>query len=214
MMFTLVKDLLNIPVITSVTLAILAAIAKKYVHFSRRDFFSRSPLEQIEAVKWLRHSKPPSSDPLDVAEQQSRLLSLSLHRDRDLSYRLVAFHSSRSQTYIQSLKAVLRWPGLYDINDGKIYPHSHLKWSLPLMLIFILTIMGSEIIKSYSSEDVSQFIFFLTVTLATLIPWFWMLSCTLKIFGISKKLNTYVPPVIDAETDKEDFSSIINNKYP
>lgn len=47
MMFTLVKDLLNIPVITSVTLAILAAIAKKYVHFSQRDFFSRSPLEQI-----------------------------------------------------------------------------------------------------------------------------------------------------------------------
>lgn len=91
MMFTLVKDLLNIPVITSVTLAILAAIAKKYVHFSRRDFFSRSPLEQIEAVKWLRHSKPPSSDPLDVTEQQFRLLSLGLHRDRDLSYRLVAF---------------------------------------------------------------------------------------------------------------------------
>lgn len=82
------------------------------------------------------------------------------------------------------------------------------------MLIFILTLMGSEIIKSYSREDVSQFIFFLTVILATLIPWFWMLSCTLKIFDISKKLNTYNPPVIDAETDKEDFSSIINNKYP
>lgn len=107
-MFTMLKDFLSIPVIASVILAILASIVKKYTHFSRRDFFSRSPLEQIEAVKWLRQSKAASSNPLDVAEQQFRLLSLGLHRDRDLSYRLVAFYSSHSQTYIQSLKAILR----------------------------------------------------------------------------------------------------------
>ena len=114
MMLTMLKDFLSIPVIASVILAILASIVKKYTHFSRRDFFSRSPLEQIEAVKWLRQSKAASSNPLDVAEQQFRLLSLGLHRDRDLSYRLVAFYSSHSQTYIQSLKAILRWPGLYN----------------------------------------------------------------------------------------------------
>ncbi len=50
MMFTMLKDFLGIPVIASVFLAILASIVKKYTHFSRRDFFSRSPLEQIEAV--------------------------------------------------------------------------------------------------------------------------------------------------------------------
>ena len=213
MMFTMLKDFLSIPVIASVILAILASIVKKYTHFSRRDFFSLSPLEQIEAVKWLRQSKAASSDPLDVAEQQFRLLSLGLHRERDLSYRVVAFHSSHSQIYIQSLKAILRWPGLYNIDDGKIYPHSHLKWDLPLMLIVILTIMGSEVIESYSREDVSQFILFLTVTLAALIPWFWVLSCTLKIFSISKKLNAYTPPTIGAEASKEDFRSILNNKY-
>ncbi len=157
-MFTMLKDFLSIPVIASVILAILASIVKKYTHFSRRDFFSHSPLEQIEAVKWLRQSKTASPNPLDVAEQQFRLLSLGLHRDRDLSYRLVAFYSSHSQTYIQLLKTILRWPGLYNIDDGKIYLHSHLKWDLPLMLIVILTIMGSEVIESYSREDVSQLI--------------------------------------------------------
>lgn len=69
-MFSLLKDLLSIPVISTIILAVLAAIFRKYISFSRRDFFSRPPLEQVEAIKWLRKSTIPSSDPLALAEQQ------------------------------------------------------------------------------------------------------------------------------------------------
>lgn len=214
MMLTMLKDLLSIPVISGVILSVLAAICRKYIHFSRRDFFSRSPLEQIEAVKWMRQSTAPSSDPLAVAEQQFRLQSFGLHRDWDLSYRLIIFHSSQPLTYIPSLKKLLRWPGLYTVADGKVYLRSQVKWSLPIMLAYILFIMGSEIFKSYSHKDISQFILSLTVTLATFLSWCWMFSCALKVSRLSKKLNAYTLPVITIEPYKDDFSSILNNRYP
>ncbi|UFM72041.1 hypothetical protein LO739_23415 (plasmid) [Leclercia adecarboxylata] len=198
-MFSLFKDLLSIPVISTIILAVLAAIFRKYISFSRRDFFSRPPLEQVEAIKWLRKSIIPSSDPLALAEQQFRLQSFGLHRDWKLSFRLISFYSSHSQTYLPSLKTVLRWPGLYAVDDGKIYLHKQAKWFLPIMLAYILTIMGSEILKNYSHEYISRFYLSLTVTVAALIVWGWMVSCTLKIYRLSNKLNAHTLPQSDAD---------------
>lgn len=193
------KDLLSIPIISTITLAVLAAIFRKYISFSRRDFFSRPPLEQVEAIKWLKQSTIPSSDPLALAEQQFRLQSFGLHRDWKLSYRLISFYTSHTHTYLPSLKAVLRWPGLYTVANGKINLHKQVKWFLPLMLAYIVIIMGSEIFKSYSHGDISRFYLSLTVTIATLTTWLWMVSCTLKVSRLSKKLNAHTVPQLDAD---------------
>jgi len=97
------------------------------------------------------------------------------------------------------LKTALRWPGLYAVDGGRIYLHKQAKWFLPIMLAYILVIMGSEIFKNYSLEDISRFYLSLTVTVAVLIVWGWMVSCTLKIYRLSIKLNAHTHSQSDAD---------------
>lgn len=52
-MIAQIKELISIPLVSAIILAITGAITKKYFQFHRRDFFSRSPSEKIKAVKFL-----------------------------------------------------------------------------------------------------------------------------------------------------------------
>lgn len=88
---------------------------------------------------------------------------------------------------------------MYAVDECKIYLHKQAKWFLPIMLAYILTIMGSEILKNYSYEYISRFYLSLTVTVAALIVWGWMVSCTLKIYRLSNKLNAHTLPQSDAD---------------
>ena len=121
-MISIIKDLFSNQVGSAVILTIIGAITKKYIQFHRRDFFSRSSSEQIKAVEWLRTSSVPISDPLAKAEQQFRLQSFGLHRDWHLSYKIICLSSDYAQSLIPSLKAVLRYQGMYTITNGNIYP--------------------------------------------------------------------------------------------
>ncbi|HBS1769438.1 hypothetical protein EMH43_36235, partial [Klebsiella pneumoniae] len=112
-MISVIKDLFSNQVVSAVILTIIGAITKKYIQFHRRDFFSRSSSEQIKAVEWLRTSSVPISDPLAKAEQQFRLQSFGLHRDWHLSYKIICLSSDYAQSLIPSLKAVLRYQGMY-----------------------------------------------------------------------------------------------------
>lgn len=117
-MISIIKDLFSNQVGSAVILTIIGAITKKYIQFHRRDFFSRSSSEQIKAVEWLRTSSVPISDPLAKAEQQFRLQSFGLHRDWHLSYKIICLSSDYAQSLIPSLKAVLRYQGMYTILTG------------------------------------------------------------------------------------------------
>ena len=116
-MISVIKDLFSNQVVSAVILTIIGAITKKYIQFHRRDFFSRSSSEQIKAVEWLRTSSVP------ISEQQFRLQSFGLHRDWHLSYKIICLSSDYAQSLIPSLKAVLRYQGMYTITNGNIYPH-------------------------------------------------------------------------------------------
>lgn len=213
-MFAILKDLLSIPVISSIIFSVLAAICRKYVYFSRRDFFSRPSLEQIEAIKWLRQSAVKSSEPLALAEQQIRLQSFGLHRDWGLSYKIVIFQSNKPLTYIPPLKKLLRWTGFYSVTNGQIHLHRQIKWVLPLTLFYILFIMGPDVFKSYSGKDISQFLLSLTIVIATFLAWCWVASSALTIYRLGKKLNEYTLPEITTQPYADDFSSILNARYP
>ena len=213
-MFAILKDLLSISVVSSIVLSVLSAICRKYVYFRRRDFFSRPSLEQIEAIKWLRQSAVKSSEPLDLAEQQIRLQSFGLHRDWDLSYKLIIFQSNQPLTYLPSLKKLLRWPGFYSVTNGQIHLHRQIKWILPLTLFYILFIMGSDVFKSYSGKNISQFLLSLTIVIATFLAWCWVTSSALTIYRLGKKLNEYSLPEITTQPYADDFSSILNARYP
>ncbi|QJT78893.1 hypothetical protein [Kosakonia sp. MUSA4] len=212
-MLMMLKEVLSIPVISSIILAILAAISKKYTHFSRRDFFSRSPDEQVKAIKWLRQETDQTLDPLAKAEQQFRLQSFGLHRDRDLSCKLIAFHSSQPQSYIPALKSILRWPGLYDVDNGKITPHRHQYWAIPGMMLYLLLVMGTEIVKNYSKNDSTQFIITLIISFVAFTMWCWLAYCSLSIYTMSKRLNEYNPLLSAHKSYRDDFSSILNDEH-
>lgn len=188
------QDLLSIPVVSGILIAIFSAVTKVYKQFHLRDFFSRPLPEQVKAVKWLRNAAAPASDPLAKAEQQLHLQSFGLHRDRELSYKIICFCSENTQSSIPSLKAVLRYQGMYTITDGNIYPYKFHKWLVPLVLIWLLIFIGVEIYKG-SSQSVSiqilRPLFFFGVAF---IVWCWVAVCALKISNISKKLNAYTPP--------------------
>ncbi|WP_217550162.1 hypothetical protein [Pantoea sp. GbtcB22] len=193
-MFGELKDLFNIPVVSSVLIAIFGAITKVYMQFHRSDFFSRPLPERVKAVKWLRNSAAPASAPLDKAEQQLHLQSFGLHRDWELSYKIICFCSEHAQSSIPSLKAILRYQGMYTINDGKIYPHKFHKWLVPLVLIWLLIFIGAEIYRSSSQSDSMQILTDLFVFGVAFIVWCWVAVCALKVSSISKKLNAYTPP--------------------
>lgn len=213
-MIAVIKDLFSIPVISAVFLTIIGAITKKYVQFHRRDFFSRSSSEQIKAVEWLRTSSAPTSDPLAKAEQQFCLQSFGLHRDRDLSYKIICFYSEHTQSLIPSLKAVLRYQGMYTIADGNIYPHKFHKWFIPFVLICLLSFIGAEIYRGSSQSDDMEILKSLSVFVVGCIVWCWIAVCALKVSSISKKLNSYIPPASGYKSSTYDFSSILNNRYP
>ncbi|MCJ4714602.1 hypothetical protein LNV80_06035 [Klebsiella pneumoniae] len=213
-MISVIKDLFSNQVVSAVILTIIGAITKKYIQFHRRDFFSRSSSEQIKAVEWLRTSSVPISDPLAKAEQQFRLQSFGLHRDWHLSYKLICLSSDYAQSLIPSLKAVLRYQGMYTITNGNIYPHKFHKWIIPFVLISLLLYIGAEIYRGSSQSDGIEILKSLYVVIVAFIVWCWVAACALRVSSISKKLNVYIPPANDFKSKTYDFSSILNNRYP
>lgn len=213
-MISVIKDLFSNQVVSAVILTIIGAITKKYIQFHRRDFFSRSSSEQIKAVEWLRTSSVPISDPLAKAEQQFRLQSFGLHRDWHLSYKIICLSSDYAQLLIPSLKAVLRYQGMYTITNGNIYPHKFHKWIIPFVLISLLLYIGAEIYRGSSQSDGIEILKSLYVVIVAFIVWCWVAACALRVSSISKKLNVYIPPANDFKSKTYDFSSILNNRYP
>ncbi len=213
-MISIIKDLFSNQVGSAVILTIIGAITKKYIQFHRRDFFSRSSSEQIKAVEWLRTSSVPISDPLAKAEQQFRLQSFGLHRDWHLSYKIICLSSDYAQSLIPSLKAVLRYQGMYTITNGNIYPHKFHKWIIPFVLISLLLYIGAEIYRGSSQSDGIEILKSLYVVIVAFIVWCWVAACALRVSSISKKLNDYIPPANDFKSKTYDFSSILNNRYP
>ena len=213
-MISIIKDLFSNQVVSAVILTIIGAITKKYIQFHRRDFFSRSSSEQIKAVEWLRTSSVPISDPLAKAEQQFRLQSFGLHRDWHLSYKIICLSSDYAQSLIPSLKAVLRYQGMYTITNGNIYPHKFHKWIIPFVLISLLLYIGAEIYRGSSQSDGIEILKSLYVVIVAFIVWCWVAACALRVSSISKKLNVYIPPANDFKSKTYDFSSILNNRYP
>ncbi len=193
-MISIIKDLFSNQVGSAVILTIIGAITKKYIQFHRRDFFSRSSSEQIKAVEWLRTSSVPISDPLAKAEQQFRLQSFGLHRDWLLSYKIICLSSDYAQSLIPSLKAVLRYQGMYTITNGNIYPHKFHKWIIPFVLISLLLYIGAEIYRGSSQSDGIEILKSLYVVIVAFIVWCWVAACALRVSSISKKLNAYIPP--------------------
>ncbi len=190
-MISVIKDLFSNQVVSAVILTIIGAITKKYIQFHRRDFFSRSSSEQIKAVEWLRTSSVPISDPLAKAEQQFRLQSFGLHRDWHLSYKIICLSSDYAQSLIPSLKAVLRYQGMYTITNGNIYPHKFHKWIIPFVLISLLLYIGAEIYRGSSQSDGIEILKSLYVVIVAFIVWCWVAACALRVSSISKKLNAY-----------------------
>lgn len=213
-MLAVIKDFFSIQVVSVAVLAIIGAITKKYIQFHRRDFFSRSSSEQIKAVKWLRNSSAPSSDPLAKAEQQFRLQSFGLHRDRYLSHKILCLCSESAQSLIPSLKTVLRYQGMYITSDGNIYPHKFHKWFLPLVLLCLLIFISAEIYRYSLHSNGMEFLKSLFIFVVGLIVWCWVTVCAWKISSISKKINFYTLPVNSVKSSSEDFSLILNNEYP
>ncbi|HHC1130420.1 TPA: hypothetical protein ACN7T2_000296 [Klebsiella pneumoniae] len=213
-MISVIKDLFSNQVVSAVILTIIGAITKKYIQFHRRDFFSRSSSEQIKAVEWLRTSSVPISDPLAKAEQQFRLQSFGLHRDWHLSYKIICLSSDYAQSLIPSLKAVLRYQGMYTITNGNIYPHKFHKWIIPFVLISLLLYIGAEIYRGSSQSDGIEILKSLYVVIVAFIVWCWVAACALRVSSISKKLNAYILPANDFKSKTYDFSSILNNRYP
>ena len=213
-MISIIKDLFSNQVGSAVILTIIGAITKKYIQFHRRDFFSRSSSEQIKAVEWLRTSSVPISDPLAKAEQQFRLQSFGLHRDWHLSYKIICLSSDYAQSLIPSLKAVLRYQGMYTITNGNIYPHKFHKWIIPFVLISLLLYIGAEIYRGSSQSDGIEILKSLYVVIVAFIVWCWVAACALRVSSISKELNAYIPPANDFKSKTYDFSSILNNRYP
>ncbi|PBD40532.1 hypothetical protein CK247_18360 [Klebsiella pneumoniae] len=212
-MISVIKDLFSNQVVSAVILTIIGAITKKYIQFHRRDFFSRSSSEQIKAVEWLRTSSVPISDPLAKAEQQFRLQSFGLHRDWHLSYKIICLSSDYAQSLIPSLKAVLRYQGMYTITNGNIYPHKFHKWIIPFVLISLLLYIGAEIYRGSSQSDGIEILKSLYVVIVAFIVWCWVAACALRVSSISKKLNAYIHRN-DFKSKTYDFSSILNNRYP
>lgn len=210
MSFTEWKDLAGLA--SGIITLLLTALAKKYALFNRRDFFSRTPAEQVKAVKWLRQSRDQLSDPLEVAEQQFRLQSFGLHRDRNLSIKLIAFYSGKSAPYLSSLKTVLRWPGLYVLTKGEIHLRKQTMWILPLMFVYLFAVLVTSVMDSFSSPDIHRFYLVLAVSIAAMAVWCRMAFCAIKVFRISKKLNAYQLPQQVTKTASEDFSSILNER--
>lgn len=178
-MISIIKDLFSNQVGSAVILTIIGAITKKYIQFHRRDFFSRSSSEQIKAVEWLRTSSVPISDPLAKAEQQFRLQSFGLHRDWHLSYKIICLSSDYAQSLIPSLKAVLRYQGMYTITNGNIYPHKFHKWIIPFVLISLLLYIGAEIYRGSSQSDGIEILKSLYVVIVAFIVWCWVAACAL-----------------------------------
>ncbi|MDW7569998.1 hypothetical protein RZN32_22080, partial [Klebsiella pneumoniae] len=165
-------------------------------------------------VGWLRTSSVPISDPLAKAEQQFRLQSFGLHRDWHLSYKIICLSSDYAQSLIPSLKAVLRYQGMYTITNGNIYPHKFHKWIIPFVLISLLLYIGAVIFRGSLQSDGIEILKSLYVVIVAFIVWCWVAACALRVSIISKKLNAYIPPANDFKSKTYDFSSILNNRYP
>lgn len=213
-MIVQIKELISIPLVSAIVLAITGAITKKYFQFHRRGFFSRSPSEKIKAVKFFRESSAPTSNSLAKAEQQFRLESFGLHRDWDLSHKIICFQADHGPSLIPSLKTILRYQGMYTTTDGNIHPYKFHKWLVPLVLITLLLFMGAEIYKSYILSEGAELLKSLPVLGVAFIIWCWVAACTLKVSSISKKLNNYIPPENDFKSSETNFSTILNNRYP
>ncbi|EOE0245909.1 hypothetical protein ACJ8T9_005604, partial [Klebsiella pneumoniae] len=137
-----------------------------------------------------------------------------LHRDWHLSYKIICLSSDYAQSLIPSLKAVLRYQGMYTITNGNIYPHKFHKWIIPSVLISLLLYIGAEIYRGSSQSDGIEILKSLYVVIVAFIVWCWVAACALRVSSISKKLNAYIPPANDFKSKTYDFSSILNNRYP
>ena len=184
-MISIIKDLFSNQVGSAVILTIIGAITKSIFSFIA-ETFSRSSSEQIKAVEWLRTSSVPISDPLAKAEQQFRLQSFGLHRDWHLSYKIICLSSDYAQSLIPSLKAVLRYQGMYTITNGNIYPHKFHKWIIPFVLISLLLYIGAEIYRGSSQSDGIEILKSLYVVIVAFIVWCWVAACALRVSSISK----------------------------
>lgn len=202
------KDLLGL--VSGAVVLFAPALGKSFTLFNRRDFFSRAPAEKIKAVKWLRQSQELLSNPLEIAEQQFRLQSFGLHRDKILSIKVIAFYSVKSDPYLSLLKTVLRWPGLYRLDRGDIHLRKQVLWILPLMFVYLSVVLATGIMSSFSSGSAPRFFLILGVSIAAMAVWSWMATCAIKIFIISKELNAYKYPLENITTSAEDLSPAHN----
>ncbi|WP_432369499.1 hypothetical protein ACRPH4_22990 (plasmid) [Pantoea allii] len=210
----ILKELFSINGVFTAVIAIIVTIAKKYMEFHRRDFFSRPSSAQIKAVKWLRKSAKPMSDPLINAEQQLLLESFGLLRNRELSIKIICLYAINPPALVPFLRAVLRYQGMYKVVDGKICPRKFHNWFLPLVMMCLLLFNSFNIHRSYQLHDDSQLSTSVVLFLATLSAWTWAAVCDWKISVASKKINEYSPPESYFTFVSEDFRSILNCSYP
>ncbi|WP_246872412.1 hypothetical protein [Pantoea ananatis] len=208
------KELFSINGVFTAVIAIIVTIAKKYMEFHRRDFFSRPSSAQIKAVKWLRKSAKPMSDPLINAEQQLLLESFGLLRNRELSIKIICLYAINPPALVPFLRAVLRYQGMYKVIDGKICPRKYHKWFLPLVIFCLLLFNCFNIYRSYQLHDGIELSTSVVLFLTTFSAWSWAAFCDWQISVASKKINEYSPPESYFTFFSEDFSSILNCSYP
>ncbi|WP_432369404.1 hypothetical protein ACRPH4_22690 (plasmid) [Pantoea allii] len=209
----ILKELFSINGVFTAVIATIVAVAKKYMEFHRRDFFSRPFSAQIKAVKWLRKSAKPMSDPLINAEQQLLLQSFGLLRNRDLSIKIICLYAINPPSLVPFLRAVLRYQGMYKVVDGKICPRKFHKWFLPLGGICLLLLNGFNIYRNYQLHDGIQLSMSIVLFLTTFAAWSWAAFCDRQISVASKKINEYSPQESYFTLVSEDFSSILNCSY-
>ncbi|MDJ0042564.1 MULTISPECIES: hypothetical protein [Pantoea] len=210
----ILKELFSINGVFTAVIATIVAVAKKYMEFHRRDFFSRPSSTQIKAVRLLMKSAKPMPDPLIDAEQQLLLQSFGLLRNRELSIKIICLYAINPSELVPFLRAVLRYEGMYKVVDGKICPRKFHKWFLPLMGICLVLFNGFNILRSYQLHDDMQFYTSVVLSLASFSAWSWAAFCDWQISVASKKINEYSPPESYFTFVSEDFSSILNCSYP
>lgn len=184
-MISIIKDLFSNQVGSAVILTIIGAITKSIFSFIAETFFTlilradkSSRMAQNLFCTHLRSvSKGGTAVPPTVVRP---------HRDWHLSYKIICLSSDYAQSLIPSLKAVLRYQGMYTITNGNIYPHKFHKWIIPFVLISLLLYIGAEIYRGSSQSDGIEILKSLYVVIVAFIVWCWVAACALRVSSISK----------------------------
>lgn len=213
-MMELIKQIIGILGVSPVVFGFIGTLLTKYIQFHRRDFFSRSAPEQIKALKWIRKAAVLTPDPLEKVEQQIRLQSFGLHRDFELSSKIICFQSVRPQSLTPLLKTVLRYQGMYKVVGGNIYPNKYNMWLVSLVFLTMIFFFGFEVYIGLSNSDRIQAVIAILTSAIAVMVWFWVAVCAWEISHISKKLNVYVPPSGVFESSSDEFNKMLNNTYP